>query len=60
MVQQWPVPTRHLKNSGYNAAQLPLTAVLQKLDAGGEVTGHIEERIRRQGGKPQKVVVFWL
>ncbi|MBU2760173.1 hypothetical protein HAP95_08420 [Acidithiobacillus sp. RW2] len=34
--------------------------VLQKLDAGGEVTGHIEQRIRRQGGKPQKVVVFWL
>jgi len=35
-------------------------AVLQKLDAGGEITGHIEQRIRRKGDKPQKVVVFWL
>lgn len=35
-------------------------AVLQKLDAGGDVTGHIEQRSRRKGEKPRKVVVFWL
>ncbi len=32
---------------------------LQKLDAGGEINGHIEVR-QRHGQKPQKVVVFWL
>ena len=35
-------------------------AVLQKIDAGGEIAGHIEQRCRRNGDKPQKVVVFWL
>ncbi|MCY0872177.1 MAG: hypothetical protein OWQ56_05645, partial [Acidithiobacillus caldus] len=35
-------------------------SVLQKLDAGGEITGHIEQRRRKKGEKPQKVVVFWL
>ncbi|MBU2858395.1 hypothetical protein HF289_16545 [Acidithiobacillus ferrooxidans] len=35
-------------------------AVLQKLDASGEITGHIEQRSRRKGEKPRKVVVFWL
>jgi hypothetical protein len=38
MVQQWPVPTRHLKNPGYNAAQLPLTG--QEVWVG--FTGHRE------------------
>ncbi|WP_437559581.1 hypothetical protein [Acidithiobacillus sulfuriphilus] len=35
-------------------------AVLQKLDAGGEITGYVDLRVRRKGDKPQKVVVFWL
>lgn len=33
MVQQWPVPTRHLKNPEYSAAQLPLTMHLISLVA---------------------------
>ncbi|MGC9217352.1 hypothetical protein [Acidithiobacillus sp.] len=35
-------------------------AVLRKLDSGGEVAGRIDQIARKKGGKPQKVVVFWL